>query len=377
MAGAVDAGPSLKRKSEVVYRALQGRVWRAAVVWTAYRCGRVVKILYTRNGKQFVEENVMVELVNQPIQVLSEAEVKKRIPHWKVLQQDLEYRLSKTCSKDHNRGDDPTVDHMPLYIFMQTKNYKAHPISKGTLRLGTFNIKHFGAKKTHTGMNTRTGCDREGCARASLCDNCKEEPERMKIHDDERARNLVEVIHQARCSVVFLQEISADTDLLCGLLEKRHGVRWSSTKIVGEHAMIYQCALLASFLECGEDELKIEYALYSKTPLSSTFKKATRWGDFQKGDVQKPRKKVGRYDYGMQGLGAARLPALFFVHNGQPHTSDSTFRSIAVCSVHLAFGQPEIRKRQLEHRSCPVRVMMKLAVSTPSSVTSTRPWEKR
>ena len=45
------------------------------------------------------------------------------------------------------------------------------------------------------------------------------------------------------------------------------------------------------------------------------------------------------YDYRMQGASAARLPALFFVHNRQPHTSDSTFRSIDVCSVHLAFGQ--------------------------------------
>jgi len=125
--------------------------------------------------------------------------------------------------------------------------------------------------------------------------------------------------------------------------------------------MIYQRALLASFLESREDELKIECALYGscslplsstfkRNPLSSTFENATKWGDFQKGDVQKGDvQKTLRYDYGMQGSSGARRPALFFVHNGQPHTSDSTFRSIAVCSVHLAFRQEDIRKQQLEH----------------------------
>jgi hypothetical protein len=214
----VDAGPSLKRKSEVVYRALQGRKWRTAVVWTAYRCGRVVKILYTKNGKQFFAEDVMVKLVNQPLEVLSIEEVNERIPHWAALHSDLQLRLSK----DHNPGDDLTVDHMPLYIFMQRKNYKANPISKGTLRLGTFNIKHYGAKKSCTGCTarrTRAGCP-IASPFASPCEYCSE----IKRHEDERTRNLVEVIHQARCSVVALQEIatSADTALLCSLLDERH-----------------------------------------------------------------------------------------------------------------------------------------------------------
>jgi hypothetical protein len=174
----------------------------------------------------------------------------------------------------------------------------------------------------------------------------------MKKHDDERTRNLVEVIHQARCSVVALQEIakSADTALLCQLLEERHlkdfgqsgGVGWRSTKIVGEHAMIYQHAVLASFWECSEDELKIECALYrhDENPLSPIFKSATNWG-------------VKRFDFSMQSASAARMPALFFLHNGQPYEPSepdkSKFRSIAVCSVHLAFSCEVTRKRQLDH----------------------------
>jgi endonuclease/exonuclease/phosphatase family metal-dependent hydrolase len=171
------------------------------------------------------------------------------------------------------------------------------------------------------------------------------------MHNDERTRNLVEVIHQARCSVVALQEIatSAAAALLCRRLDQRHsgkdeqGVGWCSTGIIGEHAMIYQRALLASFLECREDELKIHCALYQKknpfdcaqTPeLAETFENATKWGD-------------GRYDFSMK---RARLPALFFVHNGQPHESES-FRSITVCSVHLAYGpngKSQTREKQLQ-----------------------------
>jgi len=63
MSAAVDAGPYLRRRSEVVYRRLEGKKWRSAVVWIAYSSGggRAVKILYTRNGKDVVAENVLVD----------------------------------------------------------------------------------------------------------------------------------------------------------------------------------------------------------------------------------------------------------------------------------------------------------------------------
>jgi hypothetical protein len=86
-------------------------------------------------------------------------------------------------------------------------------------------------------------------------------------------------------------------------------------KIVGEHAMIYQHAVLASFWECSEDELKIECGLYrhDTNPLSPIFESATNWGGFTSSST------TTRFDFSMQGASAARMPALFFLHNGQPY----------------------------------------------------------
>ncbi len=144
MSTAVDTGPNLRTRSEVVYKGTQGRKWRTAIVWKIYRvgAGRSVKILYTRNGKYFVDVDVLVETV-KPRELLKTEEVEERILHWVALLQELNLRLSK----DKNPSDDLTLDHVPLYLYMQQENYKANQISKGTLRLGTFNIKHFGAKQ--------------------------------------------------------------------------------------------------------------------------------------------------------------------------------------------------------------------------------------
>jgi hypothetical protein len=65
------------------------------------------------------------------------------------------------------------------------------------------------------------------------------------------------------------------------LVEKDElGVGWCSTGIIGEHPMIYQRALLASFLECREDWLKIECALFRHdiNLFSSIFESANELG---------------------------------------------------------------------------------------------------
>ena len=154
------------------------------------------------------------------------------------------------------------------------------------MRLATWNVKHFGATK----RTTRTS-----------------QQEYKKAHDNERARNLVEVIYQSRACLVVLQEIAKTADLgfLCGLLEKRYGLVeaveyepdskfqvWRSTDVVGEHVMLYQTVFLAAALDCDTAALK--------------------------------------------EVTAARLPAVFFAHNGK---DSREFKSVAVCSVHLAFGQ--------------------------------------
>ena len=170
------------------------------------------------------------------------------------------------------------------------------------------------------------------------------------VHDDERARNLVEVIYLSRSCVVILQEISksADLELLCRLLKERGeqthkheqttSTHWSHTKVVGEHVMLYEQVMLAEALMCPVAALKVECGLYQRgETLSPAFRSATDWQGLER-----------RYDYELQGASAARLPAFFFAH-AIPATEGG--RSLAVCSVHLAFGKSEVRERQMDNLS--------------------------
>jgi hypothetical protein len=74
--------------------------------------------------------------------------------------------------------------------------------------------------------------------------------------------------------------------------------------------------------------------------MSRSFEVATDWKGFSR-----------RFDFSLQGVIASRLPTLFFVHNGKlPESPD--FKSVTVCSVHLAYGQvskSETRCLQLQN----------------------------
>jgi hypothetical protein len=71
--------------------------------------------------------------------------------------------------------------------------------------------------------------------------------------------------------------------------------------------------------------------------LSAAFRASTDWGGGEP-----------RFDYAMQGASAARVPSLFFAHD----QSQPAGRSVAICSVHFAFGPggtSDTRERQLAH----------------------------
>ena len=109
-------------------------------------------------------------------------------------------------------------------------------------------------------------------------------------HDDERARNLVEVLHQSRCTIAMLQEVakSADLEALCRLLDERGGHEghspnaggeWRATTVVGEHAMLYRSGSLAQALGCPSPAtLRVECDVYARgETLSPAFRGATDW----------------------------------------------------------------------------------------------------
>ena len=186
----------------------------------------------------------------------------------------------------------------------------------------------------------------------------------------------MEIIFESRARLVVLQEISktADMGFLCRLLEKRYGrveageygpdskfQVWHSTDVVGEHAMLYQPALLAAALDCDTAALKVEYGLYNRAKtLSKAFRAATDWGRSGSGSGSgvKPR-----FDYTLQGATAARLPAVFFAHAGTEggrsmttgqctrHSATSsaiTFRSLSTLNLHAMFNY------ELGHKPRPI-----------------------
>ena len=220
-------------------------------------------------------------------------------------------RPYRTQGKGEHQPPDVVITeaHEPLYEFLQRLGFKANVVKENRLRLGTWNVKHFGAE-------TRTPPTGPGDLEGALLERRKHARENKEAHDNERARNLVEVIHQSRCVAVALQEISGKADLpgLCKLLDDRvaaahvggrgvvgdglegtghgggvqHTKRgWCCTEIVGEHALLYHGKPLASFLGCSADELKVEVSLYDHTAefadqskkkqMSISFAVATNW----------------------------------------------------------------------------------------------------
>lgn len=313
----------LRKGDRVVYKELNGRLWRAAIVMNLAHNGEGVKILF-HNGKSICDLEANTHLLRAPTQEQNEDE--KLVAHWTL--------LMDTSSA---AGPSSVVAHEPLYCYLQRLNHKANKMGKGDVRILSWNVKHFGA--THARIRTHDPGERELLSKQRVA------------HDDERARNLAEVIHQSRCTVVVLQEVakSADVAELCRLLDERDRaptVTWHATEVVGEHVMLYCSHALAASLGCtGADALKVEAGLYARgKTLSADFRAATAWESMP-----------GRIDFAMEGASAARLPAFFFAHNGRGGHGSSGHgcgRSLAICSVHLAFGAggvSDTRTRQLEN----------------------------
>merc|ERR1711871_443158 len=133
---------------------------------------------------------------------------------------------------------------------------------------------------------------------------------------------------------------------VCQLLHARGASEdgeWQSTAVVGEHALLYRPSVIASMLDCPPEDVSVTCGLYSQgDTLSPAFRQATDWEGVS-----------SRFDFAMQGASAARLPALFFLHDKRPAREDAPpRRSLGLCSVHFAFGpggSSHVRDRQLEH----------------------------
>ena len=330
--GSTSSSPTkLRRLQHVEYKEIEGRKWRAAVVISLAHNGVGVKILF-HNGKSICDLETKVHLLRAP----SKEQDEEHSAHWLALDK---YVASKS------RSADAIVGHEPLYKFLQRQNYKANLIGRGQLRLMTWNVKHFGAMNR---MRTHDPAEREQLLA------------QRAVHDDERARNIAEVIYLSRCAVVVLQEVARSADIagLCRLLEERSErdggtAQWRGTAVVGEHAMLYCIQSLAATLGCSTASLSVEAGLYDRSQtLSPAFQAATDWQSVS-----------SRFDFGMQGASAARLPAFFFAHGGG---GDEGGRSLAVCSVHLAFGvggKSDTRTRQLDN----LKSLMPGAAYDPSS----------
>lgn len=302
----------LRKGQRLVYKELQGRKWRAAIAMSVARNGDAVKLLWT-DGRTVSDHDASVALVRSPT-AAEEADLEA---HWELL-------------LDESTDDaTTTVEHEPLHVLLRRRNHKANKVGPRHVRLMTWNVKHFGATAARLRVRDRN-------ERARLL-------QQREAHDDERMRNIVEVVFQSRCALVVMQEIAreADTAALCALLDERVGRQgqrcWHATEVVGEHAMLYDRNTLAAALGCSEpDGLSIECGLYDRgTTLSDAYRQATDW------DAVAPR-----FDFALGGASDARLPAFFFARDA----SHPSGRSVAICSVHLAYGRAgksDTRERQL------------------------------
>ena len=312
-----EAGRVWKPRDDACYKEPTERKWRAAVV-LQLEGDDGAHILYADLAGHVDKRHCNVCLLRAPATV-GEAELERLRPMWVKLHADPGLE-----GKKPPKPAEAPVRHEPYYLRMQRLKHFANKITDGHVRVLSWNVKHYGA------VPPRDRAKRSAEERERL-----EAQKRQK--DDERARNLVEVVFQSRCALVVLQEISptARLDVLCALLSERSRSEWRPTRVIGEHAMLYQPAVLAAALHCAD--VVVEAGPYeANASLSSTFRRATDWDG--------PR----RFDYKLQGSKGARLPSLFFVRDASLR-ADRSRRSIYVCSVHFAFGDPTTRDKQLEH----------------------------
>ena len=319
-----DADRAWKPGDDAGYNEITERKWRAAVVLKLEgRDG--VHILYTDLAGHVDEKHCNVCLLRARA-TLEGADLERLQPMWVELHKDprLAGRKPNPAEAPVDHEAEAPVPHKPLYLQMQQLKHFANKITDGNVRVLSWNVKHYGA------------VPKRDSEKRSVEERKRLEAQK-KQHDDERAHNLVEVVHQSRCALVVLQEISptAQLNVLCALLSGRSRSEWRCTKVIGEHAMLYQPAVLAAALGCAE--VAVEAGPYAaNASLSETFRRATDWGGSR------------RFDYRLQGCKGARLPSLFFVRDAS-RGADRSRRSIYACSVHFAFGDPTTRDIQLEH----------------------------
>ena len=202
--------PKLIKGARVTYKAQGNRKWRAAIVESIGR-GRNsegVKLWVHNGANRMNDENVHVTLVKDPSE-LPEAD-RPPADHWDALARYAEKFSKKTTVNYHE----------PLWHFLQ-HCYPANPrSSQNQLRVMSWNVKHFGAehKKKPTLATAEARADPEERQR-----QLRELEQQQHAHDEERRRNLAEVILLSRASLVVLQEVSRTANLteLCRLLDER------------------------------------------------------------------------------------------------------------------------------------------------------------
>lgn len=106
--------------------------------------------------------------------------------------------------------------HQPLYAMLREEypHRKAPKVGDSHVRIVTWNLKHFGATPKK---------DVSAEARARSTEEKELLAEQQRVHDEERLLNIVEVLHQSRCAIAALQEVShtAKLDELCARLDTR------------------------------------------------------------------------------------------------------------------------------------------------------------
>ena len=100
------------RKGErVVYKELDGRKWRAAVVLVVHNNADGIRLRYTLDGKRHLEAEVNIHLVRKP----SDEEAAALKNHWDYL----------ADVGRNSEVEELGETHVPLYVQMQNLGFKA------------------------------------------------------------------------------------------------------------------------------------------------------------------------------------------------------------------------------------------------------------
>jgi len=221
------------------------------------------------------------------------------------------------------------VPYLSLCDALERQRYQPRSPKLGALRLGTLNVCH-------------------------LNDACPKE----------KIRNLAAVIRLSRVDLVVLQEVHTSAHGALQRIidqisvEQVSGGSWSyrvspptGTKgpPLGEcYALLYNAASVAAFFTTSDsdasagvadaagtaDGVSVESFIYEQSSTGSReFRKAVEWGS------------VRRVDFAFGGAGAARLPGFFWLRSANRE------HSVVITTLHAAFSDKAVRKRQLDNLS--------------------------